>query len=120
MNKEWAAELFKVCSEQIPNLAFKVGNETFTFARANMKDVEIIEGYTDDKLLEVFDSYLYAIASCHSIRDMQILTLLEYEINSRGKEMMEKATKISEEFMAWEKAGGWEREFREHSEWSEK
>lgn len=79
-----------------------------------MRDVEDIEGYTDDKLLEVFGSYLYAIAECHSIRDMEILTLLEYEIDSRGKEMLEKATKIYEKYMVWKKNGGWESEYREH------
>jgi hypothetical protein len=83
MNKEYKDKILEVYGH--PGLTNKEGTKTIVFARQSNKDVEYIEGLSDEKLIEEWKSYVWSncIYGCVSLGDLQRIDLMEAEFSSR-------------------------------------
>ena len=109
MDRQKALRMLELYSEDLK--IWRCGDKTFTFARCDMRDVVYLEKLTDDELLEEGKNTIYLMGlGCHSVYDSEYLDLINLEVDSRSKEVQEKAEKINEGCKIWGENGGPEEE----------
>lgn len=86
MDREKAKNVIKKGQES--NVEIELGDSKATFSRAELENIEEIEDYDDEELLERFNSLDYLIfeRGQSSIRDLQLWRLMTLEIQERELE----------------------------------
>lgn len=82
MDRESAQKLFTAYGRP----QFKVGDTVISFSRQTEEDIEQIENYTNEEIIEHWKSlvWLNEIYGQVSINDLQRISLLELEMQERG------------------------------------
>jgi hypothetical protein len=119
-------EIKEMLDNEAVGSAFMIGETPCRFARADMSDVEHYRSMSNKELEDSFCSlfWIVDIYGQTSVRDSQLLSLMEMEIDKRNSKRLnnnleKRIAKMREDGKEWERQQEeeWEKEQREKAVW---